>query len=267
MHGVAGTAVVEEVSSGKVVGAWNLKLAAQRLASPGSTLKPFVVMELLESGRLDPQQKIACRRPLYVAGRRLDCSHPVEVGTLNAEEAIAYSCNAYVIAAAERMNPAELEQALRRAGLASATGLSPEEVLGRIKLAPDSTHLQLQAIGEWGIQVTPLELLAAYRGLALKKMEGASFNYSPVFKGLEGSVAYGMAHEAMPDRSAAAGKTGTASDPGRSYTHGFFAGYAPVEKPEIAVVVFLEQGRGADAASIGGQIFNSWVQSRKNGQK
>jgi penicillin-binding protein 2 len=59
-----------------------------------------------------------------------------------------------------------------------------------------------------------------------------------------------------------AGKTGTAEfgpDLGnRTYaSHAWFTGFAPANDPQIAVVVFLEQGNGAkNAAPVGGEIFN-----------
>lgn len=49
-----------------------------------------------------------------------------------------------------------------------------------------------------------------------------------------------------------AGKTGTAESlpdaTGTYATHGWFIGYAPVENPEVAIVVFVENGRGAQEA-------------------
>ncbi len=62
-----------------------------------------------------------------------------------------------------------------------------------------------------------------------------------------------------------AGKTGTAEyagpveADGSLPTHGWFLGFAPVEDPQIAVVVFVESGRGAQtAAPIAGRIFRAF---------
>ena len=44
-------------------------------------------------------------------------------------------------------------------------------------------------------------------------------------------------------------------------THGWFAGFGPTERPKIAVVVFLERGRGAeDAADLGRAIMRGYLE-------
>lgn len=263
MAGKAGAVVVVNVSSGKIMAKWRLDLAAQRRQPPGSAIKPFVLMELLGAGKVNPQQRLMCRRPLFVAGKRMDCSHPESVDTLDAADAIAYSCNSYFASVATRLDNDQLAATLRRAGFTSLTGLANNEIPGRVITPADPAHEQLQALGEWGIEVTPLELLAAYRNLALRKLHGENLgSAAPVFDGLERAVKYGMAHAAQPHNTTAAGKTGTAAGSRTVHTHGFFAGYAPAGKPEIAIVVYLENGRGLDAAAIAGKIFDAYWPSR-----
>jgi cell division protein FtsI/penicillin-binding protein 2 len=208
---------------------------------------------------------------------------------LDAEEAIAYSCNSYFAEAASRLSAAELVQSLRKAGLDSPSGLVSGEAVGRVELPRDREMLQLEALGDRGIEVTALELLEAYRKLALRRRNGAgsaggalrngSGQASPapsgerhgrgddiagamskdaaVFAGLEQSVAYGMAHAANLDGVKVAGKTGTAASRESAGTHGFFVGYAPAEKPEIVVVIYLEQGNGGDAAGVAHGMFDA----------
>jgi len=291
-----GAMVVADVATGQILAAAALDLAAHRLARPGSTVKPFVLMALLETGKLDARQRLLCRRPLRIGGVRMDCAHASSIVDLNAEEAIAYSCNSYFAEAATRLNGAELVQALRRAGLDSPSGLVKEEASGRIEMPRDREMLQLEALGDRGIEVTALELLSAYRKLALQKRNGAGaaggaspaptdgLNASAginagaalnggasgigrdaaVFAGLEKSVAYGMAHATNVEGLEIAGKTGTAASRESVRTHGFFVGYAPAERPEIVVVVYLEQGNGGDAAGLARGVFvaaakNGWV--------
>ncbi|MFB3894670.1 MAG: penicillin-binding protein 2 [bacterium] len=56
-----------------------------------------------------------------------------------------------------------------------------------------------------------------------------------------------------------AGKTGTAENP-HGRTHAWFCGYGPFEKPEIAVIVMVEEGGfgGTTAAPLAKQLFNSY---------
>ncbi len=57
-----------------------------------------------------------------------------------------------------------------------------------------------------------------------------------------------------------AGKTGTAAAEEGPWTHAWFAGYAPAENPEIALVVFLEKGHGgSDAAEVAREIFAAFA--------
>jgi cell division protein FtsI/penicillin-binding protein 2 len=263
MAGKAGAVVVVGVASGKVLAQWHLNVAAQRLEPPGSTVKPFVLMDLLQKGRIDPEQHIVCRRPLYIGGKRMDCSHPVSITSLDAPDAIAYSCNTYFSTVATRLKPDELADVYKRAGFTSATGLAAEEASGRINAPNEPAQLQLQALGEWGIQVTPLELLNAYLKLARQRLQSGSAGGStaPVFDGLERAVKYGVAHGAQPVGITAAGKTGTAAGARTPASHGFFVGYAPADRPEIVVMVYLERGRGMDAAALAGPIFTAYGKS------
>lgn len=260
MAGKAGAVVVVDVASGKILAQWNLNVAAQRLEPPGSTVKPFVLMELLQKGRIDPEQHLVCRRPLYIGGKRMDCSHPVSITSLDAPDALAYSCNTYFSTVATRLKPDELADVYKRAGFTSPTGFSADEATGRISTTIEPAQLQLQALGEWGVQVTPLELLNAYLKLARQRLQPGSTSGSaaPVFDGLERAVKYGVAHAAQPVGITAAGKTGTAAGTRTPASHGFFVGYAPADKPEIVVMVFLEHGRGMDAAAIASPIFTAY---------
>jgi len=260
MKGNRGAVVVLDVMSGKILAQWNLQFAARRMTAPGSTVKPFVLLELLQSGKIDPEQHLVCRRLLTIAGRRMDCTHSPAITNLDAADAIAYSCNTYFADSAKRLEPPELARSFERAGFTSRTELATDEAVGRVVVAHagDEAHVQLQALGYWGVEVTPLELLAAYRKLALHKLRNDLPQAVPVFSGLERSVQYGMAQRAQPSGITAAGKTGTAGGAG-SQTHGFFVGYAPAEAPEIVLVVYLEQGNGSDAAAIAAATFSAYA--------
>jgi len=245
-----GTVVVVDVPSGKILAARGLETARKKITSPGSTLKPFVLMALLDAGKVDVAESRICRKPLRIGGANLDCTHPEQVAELNAEEALAYSCNSYFSEVSPRLTGRELAEALRRAGLDARSGMAEGEATGRIAVPASQEDVQLEALGYSGVEVTPLELLESYRRLALRKRNGSETKHAAVFAGLEKSVDYGMAHSAAVNGMKVAGKTGTAPARNARWTHGFFAGYAPAEKPEIAIVVYLEQGRGMDAAAV-----------------
>jgi hypothetical protein len=159
------------------------------------------------------------------------------------------------------LTPAQLRDSLIQDGFSSATGLAANEVAGTVALASTPEQLQLQAIGEWGVRVTPLELLNGYRKLALLAGNKADGKLAVLFDGLTGSTTYGMGRAAQPDSVIrVAGKTGTAPAEDGQWTHAWFAGFAPAGKPEIVLVVFLEKGQGgSDAAEVARKIFAAFA--------
>jgi len=266
MAGQRGAAVVVDVRTGRVLAAYHADAAARRVVHPGSSIKPFTLLALLEAGKVDAHTALVCKRPLTIAGHRLDCPHPDTAEALGPAAALAYSCNSYFTSVATRLTPVQLRDSFVRAGFSSLTGLAPNEASGAVALAQSQAELQLQAIGEWGISVTPLELVSAYRDLALLSQKNADAKLTALlFEGLQESVSYGMARAAQPaSPMKVAGKTGTALAEEGPWTHGWFAGYAPADNPEIALVVFLEKGHGSDAAALAREIFSAFAEERDN---
>lgn len=264
MAGQRGSAIVLDVRTGRVLADYHPEVAARRAVHPGSSIKPFTLLALLNTGKVDGHTALICKRPLTIAGHRLDCPHPDTKEPLGPAAALAYSCNSYFTGVATRLTPAQLRAAFVRDGFTSLTQLEPNEASGSVALAQSTEDLQLQAIGEWGIKVTPLELLRAYRNLALlaQKNDGQAVT-ALLFEGLQESVSYGMAHAAQPSSAIkVAGKTGTAMADEGPWTHGWFAGYAPADKPEIVLVVYLEKGHGSDAAALASQVFSAFSATR-----
>lgn len=262
MAGRSGAAVVIDVAMGKVLAAYHLEAAARRMALPGSAIKPFTLLALLQAGKVDGQTVLMCKRPLVIGGHKLDCTHPDVKQPFDPATALAYSCNSYFTSMATRLTPAELQRGFLDSGVSGQSGFVPTEMSEVVALAGTPAELQLQAIGEWGIRVTPLQLLRGYRNLALLAMNHEA-KLAPLFTGLEGSTAYGMARLAQPDSAMkVAGKTGTSMADEGTWRHGWFAGYAPANKPEIALLVYLEKGNGpTDAAGVAREIFSAYARS------
>lgn len=262
MAGRSGGAVVLSVQSGKILASYRPKVVAQRLTLPGSAIKPFVLLELLRSGKVSAKTEWSCRRSVQVGSHHLDCQHVRTVEAMNAERALAYSCNSYFTEMGERLTDAQLSAAYRRAGFGNLTRLVATEATGAVRPATTRTMLQLKSVGEDGIAVTPIQMAAAYRWLAVQwRAPDAAWN--AVVDGMQGAVKFGTAQGAQVQGLEGAGKTGTASAQEGPWTHAWFAGFAPVAKPEIVIVIFLERGHGSEAAEIAGTVLKAYARGRR----
>ncbi len=250
MGGRTGAVVVLDARTGGIIAEHRPDIARRTFARPGSVVKPFTLEALIGSGRFQATTAMACPRTVRIGARRLDCSHPRTDTPLDAEAALAYSCNHYFTTAAQRLSPAELARALRPAG--------------RVTQADTPEQLALQAIGEANVQVSPHGLAEAWRALALRLTRKPEL--APVLRGLEACTRYGTARlVAVPGLDIAA-KTGTGTAP-EGYSHAWLAGFAPARDPRVVVVVYLERGQGgADAAPVAREVFRAWAARTGNAE-
>ncbi len=232
--------VVMDVASGRVLQRSGI-LGSE--STPGSVLKPFVLLTALRSGVVREHEAIACRGTLTVGGHNLACSHPRDVTVLDARQALAESCNTYFATVAERMPSATLMNGLRAYGIQAA------------KEPRDGTERALLAVGLQDVMISPLQLAQAYRKLAQQTNASPGEEVKVVEDGLRASVQTGMANAARAQEVALGGKTGTVDDRG-GRSHGWFAGIvfsgADASRADSVVVVYVPNGNGADAASIAG---------------
>ncbi len=183
--------------------------------------------------------------------------------------ALAYSCNDFFATFGLRLTPEELRAAFVQAGFTSPSGFVSDEAVGSVQLAVSDEERELQAVGEGEMKLTPLEMLAGYRKLALRRTAAdVTKAEQTVFSGLQAATEYGMARLASTEEMKVAGKTGTSRTNRGPWTNAWFAGYAPADAPQIAVVVFLEKGTGpGDAAVLAGEIFRAWFRDTHPGNK
>jgi cell division protein FtsI/penicillin-binding protein 2 len=238
--------VVLDVRSGRLLATVGSAEGARRSA-PGSILKPLFLTAALEQQEVLPQTTVFCRRSLHIReGNRewnLACTHPQSDVTFAAKEALAYSCNQYFAILADRIPPRQATSILESYGLALTTPTNQEQK-------------ELLVLGVAGVTVSPAQMAAAYRKLALELDDArAPVALDAVREGLKDSVRYGMAHNAAVPGMEIAGKTGTASDAGQPWSHGWFAGTARFSHEEYVVVIYLPRGNGADAAGLAQHFF------------
>ena len=246
--------VVLDVATGRLLASSRLVEAARTLATPGSTLKPLVLYALVSAGRWDPAQRVACTGNLRIAGHTMNCSHP-PADSMNAKTALAWSCNTYFSTVAAALAPGELRPLLTQTGLLGVTGLSQNEAVARLRDPRTLDDNRLALLGVKGVEVTPLELAAAYRWLALElAAHPESAAATAVRDGLAGAASFGTGGAADLGGVPVAGKTGTASPEAGGQSHGWFLGLAPLDAPRIVVAIYLPAGHGSDAARVAAEL-------------
>ncbi len=240
LRGTQASAIVLDAQTGAVIA----RVGPNREAAPGSVLKPLLLAYALEHGIVRAETSVYCRRNLRIGALALPCTHPADQVVFTASSALAESCNTWFAEMGRRFTSAQLEAALQGTRLPH-----------RSMADADVEERQLAMLGLRGVTASPMLLAEAYRRL-LARMPAV------VAEGLRDSVRYGMADPAAVPGVEILGKTGTASDPGQAWTHGWFAGAVP---GRFVVVVYAPHGDGGTAARIAGRFFAATLSAPSTG--
>jgi len=241
---------------------------------PGSAYKIVATSGALEAGVVTPRTTFTVPDTFPYSDRVFHDSHPHPTEKMTVTEIIEESSNVGTIQIGLKLGAARLDRIVRRFGFGSETGLDfPGEVGGIVLDRKDWTGPTIATIpiGQ-GIAVTPLQMAAAYSTIANKGVwvepkvlastvgaRGQPLTASKPTRRrvvskrtarkmadiLTGVVETGTGIEAQIPGYLTAGKTGTAQKPlpgggyGNSYV-GSFAGFAPANRPEVVVIVVLD---------------------------
>ena len=283
-----GSVLIAVPATGQLLAVVNPRLAFEQSFPPGSSIKPFTALAALGSRRISLDHRHRCRGGIRDEEGNLLCSHPRLDHPLRLDEALAWSCNDYFISLAARLGRPTFNDYLRQYGFGAPTGIAAREEAGH--LAEQSEGIRA-AIGEGpDLLVTPIQLLRGYlalvnggklcrprlvqsRGLTTGQCEEAKprsileAHRRAIVRGMAGAVTYGTAAAALDGPAGGPfvwlGKTGTAAASNRFRRHGWFVGFAappgagevpPPEQIELAVLVFLRRGTGAEAAAVAAQL-------------
>ncbi len=152
---------------------------------------------------------------------------------------------------------------------------------GFVEVTPLQVASFTSAVANGGFLYKPfvVKYVVTADGKILKKVEPvvvhkvpvSAANFEMVRKGMRSAVLYGTAKAANSEKIAIAGKTGTAENfptPENPFgrNHTWFTSFAPYEKPEIAVTVFLEKsgGFGGERTSVvARKIYEEYAASKK----
>ena len=246
---------------------------------PGSTFKIFTAATALEERLTKPDDLIDCMNGSIVVGKHRIRDHK-PYGVLPVREVVAYSSNVGAVQLGFRIGKERFERYIRSFGFGSPTSVElPGEAKGLLRPSSQWPTVTLAniAMGQ-GIGVTPMQLVTAVSSIAnggyrvkpriLQQtrsgaVEKVSFEpeaersrilssrtASELTEMLTGVVKRGTAKGSQLEGFSAAGKTGTAQkiDPNGRYSHSrfiaSFVGFAPAERPALAMVVTVDEPRG-----------------------
>lgn len=263
LGGNAGSVVVMEAQTGKVLTIVNQNWAVRTTIRPCSTIKLVTAAAGLNEGVISKENGSVRN----TATRR------------NLDDALAYSDNPYFQRAGASIGNQKLVEYGRQLGLGAPTGINLEgEAPGRLPYNNNNARiyshgddtevstLQLAvmaaALTNGGNRVLPriprntIEQ-ANFQTFYKAKVELPQQNVRRVIPGMMGAAAYGTARRNMDQNLGVAGKTGSCIDKG-SWV-GLFTSVAPIEQPKYAVAVITRgpAARGRIAAAVAAKIYSA----------
>jgi cell division protein FtsI/penicillin-binding protein 2 len=241
---------------------------------PGSTFKLVTVAAGLQEGIVTPRSSFRLPPTLKVADRTIREAHARGTERMTVREIVEYSSNIGTITIAQRLGEGRLASWIDRFGFGKTTGIDfPGESPG---LALPLEQWSGSTIGTvpigHGIAVTPVQMARAYSVIAnggrlvrphlIDRVDGQDARSGPgrrvvskavagqMLDMLRGVVVEGTGTAAAIPGYTVAGKTGTAAkiDPDGTYSSSryvaSFAGLVPASKPELVVMVMVDEPRG-----------------------
>lgn len=256
-----GAVVVLDIEAGRVIAVVSPRVAAGRAFPVGSVFKLVVARAALNRGVADPGEKIVCRNVFGFGGQRLRCCVSGGHGGLDLVGALAHSCNVHFYHLARRLGAAAILSQARAIGFGQPTGLlEGDEAAGSVPRTVSPDELPLLGIGDVpGLTATVVQMARLAAAIASDRESAAG---RVLQRAMILAVAEGTAREAAVEGLTVAGKTGSPTRPTGQGTYAWFVGFAPAERPKIAVAVLVLEGHGGDsAAPVAGKIFSAWLKS------
>lgn len=244
---------------------------ATDVLEPGSTIKPFSIVNALESGKYSPQTLVDTNPGWLRVDKRhivYDDKH-INNGVLSVTGVLQKSSDIGVTKITLSLPASKFLNVLRRVGFGQITSSGfPGEVKGSVPARLEWRPFMLATLSfGYGLSVTPLQLAQAYAVLASKgilrpvsfvrvnatAVEGKRVMdekiAAQVLAMLETVVEAGTGKRAQVAGYKIGGKTGTAHV---AIPHGYakdkywslFAGIAPLTDPQLVVVVIIKNARG-----------------------
>lgn len=269
-----------DVSSGRLLALVRPEQIATRSHPPGSLMKLVVAWAAMRAD-LATRSFDCTGRDLHRGKVRL-CWRRDGHGRLGMRQAISESCDVWFYKMARLLGPARLLQAARDLGLGKATGSDVAgEAAGTLPDPLPELSAPDFAVGRMeGLEITGLQALSLAGAIAnggtlwtprsagepqARGKFGTRDELEDLVRALRDAVQSGTG--AAASDLPIAGKTGTAPVPGQEEPLAWFAGFAPDDAPQVAVVAFVPEGLGArDAAAAASDLVRVYFQWRDRGE-
>ncbi|HEX5048328.1 MAG TPA: penicillin-binding transpeptidase domain-containing protein [Gammaproteobacteria bacterium] len=251
--------------------------AVTDIFEPGSSFKPFVMSAALEGGKFGPRTMVDTNPGVLMIGNRKITADHSNLGRVDLTTVLAQSSNVGAARVALTMEPANIWRVLSSFGIGQLTGSGlPGESPGILHDPKLWRTIQQATVSYgYGVSVTALQLARGYAAiaaggvlrpvslLALEEPPAGVRVVSPASAhamiGMLEAVVLpsGTGHRAAVHNYRIAGKTGTAR---KAAAGGYdednhaaiFAGIAPASRPQLVVVVTIEEPQGN--AYYGGDV-------------
>ncbi|GER93407.1 penicillin-binding protein 2 [hot springs metagenome] len=282
-----------------------LNRAIQSQYPPGSTFKIITAIAALEEGVINLDAKVNCTGGINYGRWTFGCWKKGGHGLVDFHRAIVESCDVYFYELGKRLGIDRIYKYATAFGLGKETGIDLMPVKEKRGLIPNTEwkkqkkHLPwylgdtfISSIGQGFITATPMQmaLMTAtfanggkiYKPSLIKNNQSLQGiiplrqeTIKIIKEALSGVVnePNGTAQGAKSFLTVVAGKTGTAQVVGkkkglsgeRFTDHAWFVAFAPVDRPEIALSVFVEHGGsgGAAAAPIAKRAIEAYLKGQE----
>ena len=281
-----------------------LNRAVSGLFTPGSIVKPYIALEALNEGVIDPMTKIESRGSISVPNPyspdkpSIFRDYNPDNGWVDMRHALELSSNIYFFEVGggyksqKGIGIYNIDKAWLRFGMTKPTGIDlPAENTGTLpnpewkaqKFNGEAWRLgdtYNTAIGQYGVQVTPVQMARAVAAIARKgilvtphllkgiptvetKVEYLPDSYYTVVQeGMRLGAIHGTTPDVTPVSFNMATKSGTAQvGPGGKNVNSWMTGFFPYEKPRYAFALMFENGPadGIGTSHKANRTFLGWV--------
>ena len=255
-----GAVIAMDPYTGRVISVINPREAVTSAFQPCSVFKIVVAVAGLTEGVITPDTIHDCN-----GGCWMWPGH----GPIDLRRALAHSCNPYFEAVGERLRYEKVQRYAHLLGLGVPSGIGVSgESAGRMPMSVPASrvgHLSSHAAGiqTTVVQVAVLMSAMVNGGIVFQPQVGGATGFTPIERwrlppetvmggladGFLGAVNEGSASNAFDPDVIVAGKTGTCAG------LGWFASYAPADRPEVVIVTLVRPGNGHSASAVASRIY------------